>query len=61
MSMEKDCLDLVQLFLYKKCIKKVFMSCATVIKKDDRSNKVQLANRDIKKCFEEVEIVDLKA
>lgn len=61
MSMKKDCLDLIQLFLYKKCIKKVFMSCATVIKKDDRNNKVQLANRDIKKCFEKVEVIDLKA
>ena len=60
MSMQKDCLDLVQLFLYKRCIKKVFMSCAVIISKSDTSYKVQIPNRDIAKCFEDVEVIDIK-
>lgn len=60
MSMQKDCLDLVQLFLYKRCIKKVFMSCAVIISKSDTSYKVQIPNRDIAKCFEDAEVIDIK-
>ena len=60
MSMEKDCLDLVQLFLYKKCIKKVFMASAVIISKSDTSYKVQIPNRDIHKCFEDAEVINIK-
>ena len=60
MSMEKDCLDLVQLFLYKKCIKKVFMASAVIISKRDTSYKVQIPNRDIHKCFEDAEVINIK-
>ena len=60
MSMEKDCLDLVQLFLYKKCIKKVFMASAVIISKSDTSYKVQIPNRDIHKCFEDAVVINIK-
>ena len=59
MSIEKDCLDLVELHLYRKCIPGLFKMNAKIISKSDNSKKVQLRLGDIKKCFESYEVITL--
>ena len=59
MSIEKDCLDLVELHLYRKCIPGLFKMNAKIISKSDNSKKVQLRHGDIKKCFESYEVITL--